>query len=184
MIDAALTIHRGWFDCPPFPGPTPVRFWPRRDGITLFHGHVATNGQRHVDHEWFSVDLTESDDLTAFHRIPLACADDTSVWAGPVTETHAPTNVPMTLAAAAEWSAQHAVGWARVARDRFGLTAAGFLDGHTDVRARLALSGDWRDVGAGLRLVGLSLTRAPGLPVPGWSTPGVHVAFPGVAASV
>jgi len=162
--------YRGWFDLPRLTRPRPLVFHPHRGGAgpTLFSGHLALSGQRHLDHPTFTIDAADRDEFECFHTAWLECVD-ADVQVGPVTAAHASTDPPLTLAAAAEWSRVHAIGWARVGHDQHGIVTAGYLAGR--VHPPLSLSGDWRDDGTGWRLVGVSLTADPGLPVPGWTTP-------------
>lgn len=137
-------------------------------------GHLARWGQNHVGYPASArVTAPRSNAAYAhFHVGQVVCADGTRVATGTLTAgcDHAATR--LRAAEAADHYAHNGVAWAdvRVSDGDLGAWTCGALRPDvTEAQVRVlragALSGDWRDLGLGLELIGGLAVNVPGFPI-------------------
>lgn len=159
-----------WFRNPDLSVPT---------GITVgadgrVYGHAALWGTCHIGQTGLCVTPPHEEDHPYFMTGSVFCTGDTLTSVGQITVDtgHADISLGHRAASAHYDDTGAAVADVAVGNDAHGIWVAGAVRASATeeqvhaLRASGQVSGDWRNVGGALRLVGLLAVNVPGFPVP------------------
>ena len=161
---------RAWFEMPEPDMPTPLTVLPNGQ----FYGHAA-NGwdQCHVGYDKVCIPPPKSPTGGArFNRRTIVCEDGTEIAAGNVTMGLGHASLKLAAQPAAEHydNTDSIIGYGRAVDGKIAPWVCGAI--RPDVSAdrveqfaRVGLSGDWRDEGAGLDMVACLAVPVEGYPV-------------------
>lgn len=141
----------------------------------LIYGHVYRLGQCHTADPWgpgvCASAEPSSNGYATFHTGSVACDDGTLIPTGTIV-VGAEHSYASSTWAAVDHYANAGSGWAdvRVVDGEHGAWACGALrpglsDDQLRVLRALSLSGEWRDVGGHLELIGILSVNQPGFPI-------------------
>lgn len=184
-VDVPLRPPADWFTNPDLSVPTGITVTP--DGRV--YGHAALWGTCHIGQAGVCVTPPQENDHPYFMTGNVWTAEDGSVPVGQITvgTGHAPLSYGHRAASDHYDNTGAAVADVAVGNDAHGIWVAGSVRyGSTaerihELRASGQVSGDWRNIGGHLRLVGLLAVNVPGFPVPKLRT---HLANGGQLALV
>lgn len=161
---------RAWFADPKLSVPT---------GITItddgrVYGHAAMWGTCHIGQTDVCVQPPHEENHPYYMTGEVIADDGSRVSVGQITvgTGHAKLSLGAVPASEHYDHTGHAVADVRVGNDSHGIWVAGAIRPDADprlvheLRASGQVSGDWRRIGASLRLVGLLAVNVPGFPVP------------------
>lgn len=161
-----------WFSNPDLSVPTPITVTP--DGRV--YGHAALWGTCHIGQSGLCVTPPHEDSHPFFMTGAVVCdgEEQPMVSVGQITvgTNHADLSLSYRAASDHYDNTGAAVADVAVGNDAHGIWVAGSVrPGATEaqiheLRASGQVSGDWRNVGGSLRLVGLLAVNVPGFPVP------------------
>lgn len=175
LVASARNIPGAWFIDPELPGPTPLTI---TDEGQIF-GHVATWGVCHtglgksVGQGGNCVTAPYSNSNYAYFRTGLVKTDVGDFPVGHITMGigHAGMSLNATESAAHYDRTDAVVADVAAGEDAHGIWFSGALrPGVTDEQIATlrsaAISGDWRQIGAGLEMVAALAVNVPGFPIP------------------
>ncbi len=159
-----------WFDPPKLAGATPLTVTDEGQ----VYGHAWTWGTCHTGFPGACVTAPRSaSGYSYFHLGQIRTAEGDTVSTGRITldTGHAGLGLDRKAAAAHYDNTGAVVADVRVGEDKYGGWVAGAVRPSADaerIRAFMAapVSGDWRQVGGSLELIGLLAVNVPGYPVP------------------
>lgn len=171
-VDAPVRPPVDWFTNPDLSVPTPITVRP--DGRV--YGHAALWGTCHIGQAGMCVTPPHEDSHPYFMTGAVACDGDDGpmVSVGQITVGTGHADISLGYRAATDHydNTGAAVADVAVGNDAHGIWVAGCIraaatdDQVHELRASGQVSGDWRNVGGSLRLVGLLAVNVPGFPVP------------------
>lgn len=161
---------RDWFTNPDLSVPTGITVSPEG----RVYGHAALWGTCHIGQAGLCVTPPQEEDHPYFMTGAVYTAEGEMVSVGQITlgTGHAPIDVNHRVATEHYDNTGTAVADVAVGNDAHGIWVAGSVRPGTPVerihelRASGQVSGDWRNIGGKLRLVGLLAVNVPGFPVP------------------
>lgn len=161
---------KDWFTNPDLSVPTGITVTP--DGRV--YGHAALWGTCHVGQAGLCVTPPQEDDHPYFMTGAVYTEEGEMVSVGQITlgTGHADINAGHRAATEHYDNTGVAVADVAVGNDAHGIWVAGAVRPGTsaerihELRASGQVSGDWRNIGGKLRLVGLLAVNVPGFPVP------------------
>lgn len=166
---APVTPPAAWFANPELDGPTPLTI--TEDGRVF--GHLATWRTCHTGFGACVKAPKSKTKYAYFHTGEVVTQEGASLAVGRLTlgGGHADTRLGFRAAMEHYDNAGACVAIARAGEDQFGIWLAGALTPETDDLKAAALrrhppSGDWRNVGGSLELIGALAVNTPGFPVP------------------
>lgn len=166
---APLTPPAAWFANPELDAPTPLTI--TEDGRV--YGHLATWRTCHTGFGACVKAPKSKTNYAYFHTGEVITEEGASVPVGRITlgGGHADTKLGFRAAMEHYDNAGSCAAIARAGEDKFGIWLAGALTPETDEIKAAALrrhppSGDWRNVGGSLELIGALAVNTPGFPVP------------------
>lgn len=159
-----------WFTNPDLSVPTGITVTPEG----RVYGHAALWGTCHIGQAGMCVTPPQEDDHPYFMTGHVWCEDDSMTAVGQITLGTGHADLSLGHRAAAEHydNTGVAVADVSVGNDAHGIWVAGSVRPGTsperihELRASGQVSGDWRNIGGKLRLVGLLAVNVPGFPVP------------------
>lgn len=142
------------------------------------YGHVAVWGTCHVGYPGQCVEPPKSgSDYSFFHVGAVRLDDGTRIAVGNLTlgGGHADPKLAWRQAAAHYDRTGFGIATVRAYEDEFGIAVAGWLNpGATEAQIaeleRSPLSGDWREVGGELEMIGALAVNSGGFPIPRYAT--------------
>jgi hypothetical protein len=160
---------KSWFSDPKLSVPTGITV----DDDGRVYGHAAMWGSCHIGQADVCVQPPQ-EDSHPYYMTGEVLTDDGRVSVGQITvgTGHAPLSYGAMPAAEHYDNTGSAVADVAVGNDAHGIWVAGSIRPGADpllvheLRASGQVSGDWRRIGASLRLVGLLAVNVPGFPVP------------------
>ncbi len=171
-VDAPARPPADWFSNPDLSVPTPITVTP--DGRV--YGHAALWGTCHVGQTGMCVTPPHEESHPYFMTGAVVCDGEDSPMAsvGQITvgTNHADISLGYRAATDHYDNTGAAVADVTVGNDAHGIWVAGAVRSSAteeqvhELRASGQVSGDWRNVGGNLRLVGLLAVNVPGFPVP------------------
>lgn len=169
-VDAPRTPPAEWFVNPDLSVPTPITVTP--DGRV--YGHAALWGTCHIGQTGMCVTPPHEESHPYFMTGAVACEGDSMASVGQITvgTNHADISLGYRAATDHYDNTGAAVADVTVGNDAHGIWVAGCIRASAteeqvhELRASGQVSGDWRNVGGSLRLVGLLAVNVPGFPVP------------------
>ena len=171
-VDAPVRPPAEWFANPDLSVPTPITVTP--DGRV--YGHAALWGTCHVGQTGMCVTPPHEDAHPYFMTGAVVCdgEEHPMVSVGQITvgTNHADISLGYRAATDHYDNTGAAVADVSVGNDAHGIWVAGAVRASAteeqvhELRASGQVSGDWRNVGGSLRLVGLLAVNVPGFPVP------------------
>lgn len=169
-VDAPAKPAADWFVNPDLSVPTGITVGP--DGRV--YGHAALWGTCHIGQEGLCVTPPQESSHPYFMTGSVLTDDGNLVSVGQITVGTSHAGLSLGYKAASDHYDN--TGWAvadvAVGNDGHGIWVAGAIrPGSSDeriheLRASGQVSGDWRNIGGSLRLVGLLAVNVPGFPVP------------------
>jgi hypothetical protein len=166
---APLTPPAAWFANPELDEPTPLTVTPEG----RVYGHLATWRTCHTGFGSCVKAPKSKTNYAYFHTGEVLTQEGAALPVGRVTlgGGHADTNLGFRAAMEHYDNAGACVAIARAGEDKHGIWLAGALTPETDDLKAAALrrhppSGDWRNVGGNLELIGALAVNTPGFPVP------------------
>ncbi len=166
---APITPPAAWFANPELEEPTPLTV----DSEGRVYGHLATWRTCHTGFGACVKAPKSKTNYAYFHTGEVITQEGASIPVGRVTlgGGHADTKLGFRAAMEHYDNAGACVAIARAGEDKFGIWLAGALTPETDEMKAAALrrhppSGDWRNVGGNLELIGALAVNTPGFPVP------------------
>jgi hypothetical protein len=184
-VDAPARPPVDWFTNPDLSVPTGITVTPEG----RVYGHAALWGTCHIGQAGVCVTPPQEDSHPYFMTGNVWTDTDASVAVGQITvgTGHAPLDYGHRAASDHYDNTGAAVADVAVGNDSHGIWVAGSVRPGTsaerihELRASGQVSGDWRNIGGHLRLVGLLAVNVPGFPVPKLKT---HLANGGQLALV
>lgn len=171
-VDAPVRPPRDWFTNPDLSVPTPITVTP--DGRV--YGHAALWGTCHIGQTGMCVTPPHEDAHPYFMTGAVLTdgEDSLMVSVGQITVGTNHADISLNYRAATDHydNTGAAVADVAVGNDAHGIWVAGCVRSSAteeqvhELRASGQVSGDWRNVGGSLRLVGLLAVNVPGFPVP------------------
>lgn len=169
-VDAPARPTRDWFTNPDLSVPTGITVTP--DGRV--YGHAALWGTCHIGQAGLCVTPPQEDQHPYFMTGSVYTEEGEMVSVGQITlgTGHADISANHRVAVEHYDNTGVAVADVAVGNDGHGIWVAGAVRPGTDperiheLRASGQVSGDWRNIGGKLRLVGLLAVNVPGFPVP------------------
>lgn len=166
---APVAPPAGWFVNPELDAPTPLTI--DKDGRVF--GHLATWRTCHTGFGSCVKAPKSRANYAYFHTGEVITQEGESIPVGRLTlgGGHADTRLGFRAAMEHYDNAGACVAIARAGEDKHGIWLAGALTPETDELKAAALrrhppSGDWRNVGGNLELIGALAVNTPGFPVP------------------
>jgi hypothetical protein len=161
---------KDWFTNPDLSVPTGITVTPEG----RVYGHAALWGTCHIGQAGLCVTPPQEDQHPYFMTGAVYTAEGEMVSVGQITlgTGHADINASSRVAVEHYDNTGVAVADVAVGNDAHGIWVAGSVRPGTDplriheLRASGQVSGDWRNIGGHLRLVGLLAVNVPGFPVP------------------
>lgn len=169
-VDAPARPPADWFVNPDLSVPTGITVTPEG----RVYGHAALWGTCHIGQAGVCVTPPQEDSHPYFMTGSVWTAEDKTASVGQITlgTGHADISLNHRQASDHYDNTGAAVADVSVGNDAHGIWVAGAVRPGTsaerihELRASGQVSGDWRNIGGSLRLVGLLAVNVPGFPVP------------------
>ncbi len=169
-VDVQTRPSKDWFTNPDLSVPTGITVTPEG----RIYGHAALWGTCHVGQAGLCVTPPQEDQHPYFMTGAVYTEEGEMVSVGQITlgTSHADINAGHRAATEHYDNTGTAVADVAVGNDVHGIWVAGSVRPGTsperihELRASGQVSGDWRNIGGKLRLVGLLAVNVPGFPVP------------------
>lgn len=169
-VDVTARPSKDWFTNPDLSVPTGITVTPEG----RVYGHAALWGTCHIGQAGLCVTPPQEDQHPYFMTGSVYTTEGDLVSVGSITlgTGHAPIDARASVATEHYDNTGTAVADVAVGNDAHGIWVAGSIRPGTsperihELRASGQVSGDWRNIGGHLRLVGLLAVNVPGFPVP------------------
>lgn len=169
-VDVPPVLPAEWFANPDLSVPTGITVTPEG----RVYGHAALWGTCHIGQAGMCVTPPHEESHPYFMTGAVACGEESMAAVGQITVDTNHADLSLSYRAAADHydNTGAAVADVTVGNDVHGIWVAGSVRRTATeaqvhaLRASGQVSGDWRNVGGSLRLVGLLAVNVPGFPVP------------------